>query len=349
MAASRARSLAGTLNRAACIASSRSGFSCLSSIVRQSYCSSSLQGSDVAPTLATGRLHNYERHNAPDGISTSRLDTSNLATAQLITSVSTMMLNSRLGFSRAAERRWVFLGCPGVGKGTYASRLSKLLNIPHIAMGDLVRAEVQKGTAAAKQLEATMRTGQLVTDEVVFGLLAQRLELGAARGEGGFILDGFPRTASQAASLKALTPIDLVVNLHLNEDIIVQKCLGRRICSECGGNFNVADIHLPATKDCPPVVMPPLVPPMNCAAKMTQRSDDTEDVIRNRLEIYRRESEPVESFYRSMGLLQDFHIAGGIPETWPRLLAALDVQELEGGDEDDQELAGEERAIPRAA
>lgn len=223
--------------------------------------------------------------------------------------------------------KWVFLGCPGVGKGTYASRLSKLLQIPHISMGDLVRAEVKRDTPMSRQLEETMKLGKLVQDDVIFELLRNRLELGEEIGEGGFILDGFPRTQNQAVVLDEITGLDLIVNLKLREDVLISKCLGRRICKDCGGNFNVANIYLPAENGIPEIIMPPLSPPTECEGKMTIRSDDTEAVVRNRLEIYSKESKPVEEYYRSSMRLVDFNIAGGIPETWPRLLAALNVEE----------------------
>lgn len=223
------------------------------------------------------------------------------------------------------QQRWVFLGCPGVGKGTYASRLAKHLDIPHISTGDLVRAEVKKGSIMASQLEALMKQGKLVPDEVIFELLTKRLEDGARIGEKGFILDGFPRTTCQATILDEVTNIDLVLNLRLREEVLVSKCLGRRTCGECGGNFNIADIHLKGENGLPDIVMPPLSPPKSCLEKMVVRSDDTEEIVKRRLQNYWNESQPVEDYYRRKQLLLDFDIVGGIPETWPRLLSALSL------------------------
>ncbi|CAK9881849.1 unnamed protein product [Sphagnum jensenii] len=223
--------------------------------------------------------------------------------------------------------QWVFLGCPGVGKGTYASRLAKLLQVPHIAMGDLVRQELSQTSSMAKQLATLMSQGQLLPDDIIIRLLSKRLENNMASNQSGFILDGFPRTVHQSEMLEEVADIDLVVNLKLREDALIAKCLGRRICSQCGGNFNLARLEMEESNSAPRIFMPPLLPPPSCASKMTTRADDTEEVVRTRLRIYYEESKPVEDFYRGYGKLLDFEVSGGIPETWPRLLAALNVDE----------------------
>jgi adenylate kinase len=105
------------------------------------------------------------------------------------------------------------------------------------------------------------------------------------RGERGFILDGYPRTKAQAEKLSDITDIQLAVNLSLREDILISKCLGRRMCNECGRNYNVANIQFPAVDGKPAVVMPPLMPPDKCMQKMETRADDTEEVVRRRLQV----------------------------------------------------------------
>eukprot|EP00850_Spirogloea_muscicola_P014993 SM000111S18816 [mRNA] locus=s111:400245:400883:+ [translate_table: standard] len=129
--------------------------------------------------------------------------------------------------------------------------------------------------------------------------------------------------------LEDITGLDVVLNLTLREDVLVSKCLGRRICSECSGNFNLANIDVDGGAGSARVVMPPLPPPAACLHKMTVRADDTEDVIRARLEVYHLQTKPVEDFYRQRGLLLEFPVEGGIPETWPRLLAALQAFETD--------------------
>ncbi|GAV63721.1 ADK domain-containing protein [Cephalotus follicularis] len=223
--------------------------------------------------------------------------------------------------------QWVFLGCPGVGKGTYASRLSSLLGVPHIATGDLVRHHLNSSGPLASQLAQIVNQGKLVSDEIIIDLLSKRLEAGEAKGESGFILDGFPRTVRQAEILEGVADIDLVVNLKLQEEALLAKCLGRRICSECGGNYNVACIDIKGENGSPGMYMAPLLPPPHCASKLITRSDDTEEVVKERLRIYNEMSQPVEEFYRRRGKLLEFDLPGGIPESWPKLLRALNLED----------------------
>ncbi|KAF6146892.1 hypothetical protein GIB67_018545 [Kingdonia uniflora] len=218
-------------------------------------------------------------------------------------------------------------GCPGVGKGTYASRLCKLLGVPHISTGDLVREELGSSGPLSKQLGEIVNQGKLVSDEIIISLLSKRLESGEEKGESGFILDGFPRTIKQAEILEGVTDIDLVVNLKLREDVLLEKCLGRRMCSQCGGNFNVACINVQGKNGDPGMYMAPLPPPPDCASKLITRADDTEEVIKERLRIYNDMSLPVEEFYRSRGKLMEFDLPGGIPESWPKLLQALNLDQ----------------------
>lgn len=225
--------------------------------------------------------------------------------------------------------QWVFLGCPGVGKGTYASRLSTLLGVPHIATGDLVREELSSSGALSSQLAEIVNQGKLVSDEIIIRLLSKRLEAGEAKGETGFILDGFPRTIRQAEILDDVTDIDLVVNLKLPENVLLEKCLGRRICSECGKNFNVANINVQGENGRPGISMAPLPPPPQCASKLITRSDDTEAVVKERLRVYNEKSQPLEEFYRIQEKLLEFDLPGGIPESWPKLLEALNLDEHE--------------------
>ncbi|GAB2276697.1 hypothetical protein Dimus_011413 [Dionaea muscipula] len=222
---------------------------------------------------------------------------------------------------------WVFLGCPGVGKGTYTSRLSNLLGVPHIATGDLVREELAAPGPLSHKLEEIVNQGKLVADEIIFNLLSKRLEAGEAKGESGFILDGFPRTIEQAEALAGVIDIDLVVNLRLREEALVAKCLGRRICSECGGNFNIACIDIKGENGSRGIFMAPLLPPSQCESKLITRSDDREEVVKERLRIYNEMSRPVEEFYRSRGKLLEFDLPGGIPESWPKLLHALNIDD----------------------
>ncbi|GKV28572.1 hypothetical protein SLEP1_g37598 [Rubroshorea leprosula] len=245
---------------------------------------------------------------------------------------SSVLVQNPLHLNGGPEGRnvqWVFLGCPGVGKGTYASRLSNLLGLPHIATGDLVRDELTSSGPLASQLKEIVNQGKLVSDEIIINLLSKRLEAGEAKGESGFILDGFPRTIRQAEILEEVTDIDLVINLKLREEALLAKCLGRRICSECGGNYNVASIDIKAENGSPGMYMAPLLPPPQCSSKLITRADDTEEVVKERLRIYNEMTQPVEEFYRCRGKLLEFDLPGGIPESWPKLLRALNLEDHE--------------------
>ncbi|KAD4384393.1 hypothetical protein R6Q59_011523 [Mikania micrantha] len=239
-------------------------------------------------------------------------------------------LNPNFSDSKPSRNfQWVFLGCPGVGKGTFASRLSILLGVPHIATGDLVREELSNSGPLSRQLSEIVNQGKLVSDEIIFDLLSTRLEAGESKGESGFILDGFPRTIRQAEILDEVTEIDLVVNLKLREDVLVEKCLGRRICSQCGKGFNVASINAKAENGKPGMSMAPLLPPPHCTSKLITRADDTEQVVKERLRVYHEKSQPVEDFYKNQGKLMEFDLPGGISESWPKLLEALNLDDYE--------------------
>jgi len=215
------------------------------------------------------------------------------------------------------------LGPPGVGKGTYASRVARHLGIAHIATGDLIRDEIKAGSAVGKQMKDIVSHGKLVPDELIFKLLEQRLQAGKAAGEKGFILDGFPRTQPQAEAVLGQLHPQLALNMSLREEVLVEKCLGRRLCRHCGKNYNIADIKLPASNGRPEIRMPPLNPPPECAPHLEQRPDDTEEVVVRRLQLYHEQAAPVEAVFRRAGVLRDFEITAGIPETLPGLLAFL--------------------------
>ena len=176
------------------------------------------------------------------------------------------------------------------------------------------------------QISDTVKEGGLVSDQLIFEMLEKRLEAGKMRGERGFILDGFPRTAAQAERLLTRHEIQVAFNLGLREEVLIEKCLGRRSCKHCGKGYNIADIHLSASEDGsrPEIKMPPLSPPPECAPHLEIREDDTEAVVVRRLEIYKQQARPVEDCFRHAGVLVDFEIVAGIPETLPSLIKKLE-------------------------
>ena len=222
------------------------------------------------------------------------------------------------GAGAAPGARLVFLGPPGVGKGTYAKRVARALGLDHVVAGDLVRAEVARGSALGREVAAAVRRGALVPDNLVTDLVSTRVQ-----SPGGFVLDGFPRTVTQAGALRDLSEVHLAVNLRMREEALIMKCLGRRSCARCGSGYNLADVKVEPSEGRPGVYMPPLPAPPECAPHLVAREDDVLEVVRERLEVHRVESQPVEGFYRQDGLLMDFEITQGIPETEPALFEAI--------------------------
>ncbi|KAK9836220.1 hypothetical protein WJX84_002722 [Apatococcus fuscideae] len=203
------------------------------------------------------------------------------------------------------------------------------LCVPHIAAGDLVRAQIRDRTPQGLKIASMVTSGDLIPDTLVLELLQERLEIGRDSGETGCLLDGFPRTLLQAEALPSFTDVQLAVNLSLREEALIAKCKGRRICGVCNKNYNVANINLPASATEPAIQMPPLDPPTTssgshtCREHLQVRLDDSEDVIRHRLQVYHSEAQPIEDFFQERGQLMQFPITGGIPETLPRLEAVL--------------------------
>eukprot|EP00210_Caulerpa_lentillifera_P006281 g6000.t1 len=214
---------------------------------------------------------------------------------------------------------WIFLGPPGVGKGTYSKRIAEFLHVPQISTGDLVREEISRDTPLGHQIHKIISHGNLLPDEMMLSMLERRLETART----GFVLDGFPRTRAQAEQLSRGVHIDLVINFDLREEVLIEKCMGRRICSKCKKDFNLADIYLKGDESKHEIIMPPIMPPHECLQYMKQREDDKEEVIRKRIQVYKAQAKPVEEFYRELGTLLDFEITGGIPETLPVLLEAV--------------------------
>jgi len=215
---------------------------------------------------------------------------------------------------------WIVLGMPGVGKGTYAKILSKTMDIEHVSAGDLVREEIATASALGQKMQKIVNEGQLLPDEMVVDAVIKKITTAKTKAsERGFLLDGFPRTIAQAEKLSESVPVDVVLNFTLEEAILVEKACARRKCGECGKGYNVADIDY-TTKSGVRIIMPPLSPPEKCVGKMTMRDDDKEETVRARLEAFKKQSLPVEDWYRKKSMLSEFEILGGIPETTPRLM-----------------------------
>lgn len=183
----------------------------------------------------------------------------------------------------------ILLGPPGAGKGTQAKTLAQRLKLPHISTGDLLRQNVSQGTALGKLARDFMNKGALVSDELVIQMLNQRVSQPDI--EKGFILDGYPRNINQAKALddmlkKRNTAIDIVIYLDTSDPVIIQRLSGRLVCTVCGANFH--------TKNMPPKVR---MTCDNCGGKLYQRSDDKDETIKKRLQVYLQDSFPLIQYY----------------------------------------------------
>ncbi len=209
--------------------------------------------------------------------------------------------------------RIVMLGRQGAGKGTQAVRLAEHHGVPHISTGDMLRAAVKAGTEFGLRAKSVMDAGQLVSDEIMVGVVDERLDEADA-AERGYILDGFPRTEAQAKALAGITdarPLDVVLNLEVPENVVVHRITKRRVCVSCGRIYSA---------DSPPAV------DWTCdsdGGDVVQRDDDTEEAVRKRLDLYKAETYPLIDFYRELGLLVDVDGIGSPDEVFERLLAAV--------------------------
>lgn len=191
--------------------------------------------------------------------------------------------------------RIVLMGPPGAGKGTQAKKLAEAFSVPQIATGDILRAAVQQGTPLGKKAKEYMEQGLLVPDEVITGIVRERLKANDA--EKGFILDGFPRTIPQAESLDKIleemgVKLDAVINIVVPRDELIQRFTGRRVCPNCGATYHVK--HNPPEQEgiCD-----------KCGGQLIVRADDDIKTVEKRIDVYERETKPLIDYYKDKELL----------------------------------------------
>jgi adenylate kinase len=211
--------------------------------------------------------------------------------------------------------RIVLLGAPGSGKGTQAKKLMADRNIPQVSTGDMLREAVAEGTRFGERAKDIMEAGQLVPDDIVLGIISERLTRPDAAD--GFILDGFPRTRQQAGDLEELldelgVPLDAAVLLDVDFDNLKKRLTGRRTCSLTGKLLNVYFSPQEELDEC-----------LNAGGELIQRDDDNEETISSRLDVYREQTEPVVDFYRKRGTLRSVDADGSIDEVYERMLTSL--------------------------
>ncbi|KAG6491639.1 hypothetical protein ZIOFF_046574 [Zingiber officinale] len=223
---------------------------------------------------------------------------------------------------RTRGLQWVFMGIPGVQRSGYATRVAKLLDVPYISMGSLVRQELHPNSSLYKMIVNAMNDGKLVPEEIIFGILSKRLEDGYQRGDSGFILDGIPRTRTQAEILDQIADIDLVVNLKCVQDCFVKKHFGADICSHCGKTSDA--IKLESTRKNPCLD--------TCTCHVQLNSSSAVDMKNHRIEkslVYTQQIHLLEDYYRKQKKLLDVQVIGSPGQTWQGLLAALNLQHMD--------------------
>jgi adenylate kinase len=211
--------------------------------------------------------------------------------------------------------RIVLLGAPGSGKGTQAKMLMAERNVPHISTGDMLREAVSAGTRFGQKAKTIMDAGDLVSDDIMLGIISERLAQADALD--GFILDGFPRTRHQADDLDDLldqlsAPLDAAILMDVDFDILTKRLTGRRTCSVTGKLLNIFFSAPEEIEEC-----------TAAGGKLIQREDDNEETIGNRLDVYRQQTEPVIEFYRKRDRLKTVDAEGSVDEVYERLQSAI--------------------------
>ena len=205
----------------------------------------------------------------------------------------------------------ILLGAPGAGKGTQAEIISQKLGIPTISTGNILRAAVKNGTPVGLQAKAYMEAGKLVPDEVIIGIIQERLAEPDCAG--GYILDGVPRTIAQAEALeKAGINFDAVLSLEIADSVIEARMTGRRTCHGCGATYHIVAAPSKVEGVCD-----------KCGGALEQRKDDQPETVKHRLEVYHQETEPLKNFYEKRGVLKTVPDAGGIEATNEAIMKLL--------------------------
>ena len=205
----------------------------------------------------------------------------------------------------------IMLGAPGAGKGTLGAVLSETMSIPTISTGNILRAAVKNGTPVGLQAKSYMEAGKLVPDEVIIGIIAERLAEADCRN--GYILDGVPRTIAQADALeKSGIIFDHVVSLEISDQEIEERMVGRRFCSGCGATYHIHNVPSKVEGVCD-----------KCGHALEIREDDKPETVKRRLKIYHNETEPLKEFYAQRGVLTPVAVTGTFEENTKALLDAL--------------------------
>lgn len=206
----------------------------------------------------------------------------------------------------------IFLGAPGAGKGTQAEIIAEKYNIPTISTGNIIREALKNGTEMGLKAKAYTEAGQLVPDEVVIGIIKERLAKGDC--ENGFILDGFPRTIPQAEALDAMgIVINKVVDIEVPDEAIAERITGRRVCPDCGASYHLVNKKPLKEGICDA-----------CGAALIQRKDDAPETVADRLKVYHDQTEPLKGYYEKTGKLEIVEGLGSVADITARVIKALE-------------------------
>lgn len=208
----------------------------------------------------------------------------------------------------------VLLGAPGSGKGTQAVFISEKLGIPAVSTGAMLRAAIKEGTEVGRVAKELVEAGKLVTDEVVLGILGERLQMDDCKN--GYILDGVPRNISQAEVLERENAVEAALSIEVDEDEIERRMTGRRSCPGCGRTYHVETSPPKEAGVCD-----------GCGEGLVQRDDDAPETVKARLAVYRKETEPLKAFYESRGKLRCVRGQGSVAEIRDLVFKALGIQE----------------------
>lgn len=209
----------------------------------------------------------------------------------------------------------IFFGAPGAGKGTQAEIVSKKLSIPTVSTGNMIREAIKNGTEMGNSAKSYIEAGKLVPDEVVIGIIKDRLDMDDCKN--GFILDGFPRTIPQAEALEKMgVKIDVVLNIEVSDEDIIARMSGRRTCPKCGGTYHILFNPTKVENVCDA-----------CGGELTIRKDDDPEVVKNRLEVYHNETEPLKAFYEAKGVLKTVVGQKELKDTTALTAAALGIKD----------------------
>jgi len=202
----------------------------------------------------------------------------------------------------------IFLGPPGAGKGTQAVRVCERLGIPQISTGDILRRAIKNQTPTGLAAKSYIDKGQLVPDSVVIDIVRERLAQEDCQG--GYLLDGFPRTVLQAEALETFAKIDAVVDIDVSDEKLVERLSGRRVCLACGGTYHVSMLNGETT--C-----------AKCGETLIQRDDDKAETVLSRLSVYHQQTEPLIDFYTKRGLIKTVDGSKPMEECYAAILEAL--------------------------